>query len=555
MAQNNLLQKDDFTENERKYIENFKAIGASIPSREITIFRHEIRTRNDLLNTILWKKKDYPGFYLASTANYTNEKMIKFGKWQQLYDDSSYAWWKLSTEKQFSNKLTSFINEYLPLLQSSFEIQQEPTSDVNESFIRHYNASIELLLAGPPHANQHTIDTQLANEWVEAHRTPERKRLARLLLDKTIYISHSELLKEIEKSVNLVQAKLIPGRKTILLTGTIDKSNYYISLLFYHFCQKAGLKIDIIKMYLDEVVAANIIDIDEMAYSGTQTAGTLAKVYKWLVNKMIQNLTEKNCQETTLKSFCQSRNFYPMSLFEMILHKAGVNYILLRVFCSENGEKKLLRIPHNEYNNPLKLPSHLVIGRKIQSPNTLFGKKDATKLAVLYGANPGYPASTLYFNHKVANLPSTFLFPYAYGVVPNAPLTMEYWTSDPKNKKEYENALKNLVTPTNTDDVEFKPFIQYCAPGTRLLPTSRKNLLSYEPPGPRQFSESEPELPQEYRCPYAWYKRINYETGTYDPLPLPNLPPLPYGPTETNFMGGRRTRREKRSRQTRKHRK
>lgn len=558
MAGNSFLTKDDFTENEKTYLSIFQAIKESIAPREISIFRPPIKTREDLLKTILWTiRSSY--YSTANKANFTNNKYSMDGKRADFYEDSSYPFWTLSNEKEFSDTLTSFINSYLPSLGNTIYVPPKPTTDTNETFIRHYKKSIDLLLQGPPHANEYGIDTELAEKWVAAHKTPERQRLARLLLDNTIYISHAELLKQIQETIEKIQRKLVPGLPIIFLTGPVGKSNYYISLLFYHYWKEAGLQVDTIKVYLDEIVAGNIIDIDEMAYSGTQTTGTLSNVYKLLAEKMVKNLIESNCTGTPISNFCKSKSFFPLALFEKILYDNGVNYILVRIFCSEKGEKELLRLPHSSYNNPLKLPAHLVIGRRIPSPESLFGKKNATKLSILYGAEPGHPASTVYFNHKVANLPSTFLFPYAYGVVPNAPLTSrnDFWSSSATEKQEFNNAIKNLETPENTGYVEFKPFIRYCTPEFRLLPRTRKNLKDYTPPNAnkrhRFHGNGPPELPQEYRCPYAWYKRINFETGTYSPLPLPNLP-LPYGPTEQNFVGGK-THRKKTNKQTRKQRK
>jgi len=555
MAYKNPLEEDNFTENERVYIDIFHSIGASIPPREVTIFRPPILTRNDLLKTILWRKAKDSSYYLANQAVFTNPSLIASGKQPYLYDDSSYPFWKLNTEKEFSDTLTSFLNSYLPVLQTSLLVPEAPTTNINEVFLRHYAASIQLLLDGPPNANNYKIETELADEWIAAHKTPEHRRLAKLLLENTIYISHAELLKEIQRSIEKIQEKLVPGLPIIFLTGPENKSNYYISLLFYHFWKEAGLTVTTFKVYMDEIVEGNIIDIDEMAYSGTQTTGTLAGVYAQLVSKMIKNIVELNCKETMLESFCKSRNFYPLAIFEQILHEKNVNYIVVRIFCSEKGEKELLRFPHGSYTNPLKFPSHLVIGRKIPSPESLFGKANATKLSILYGSEPGLPAATVYFNHKIANRPSTFLFPYAYGVVPDKPLLTQnnFWTMSKEEQKEFNNAYENLQSPTNTNDVEFKPFIQYCQPGFRKMPRHRKNLLNYSPPNrPSGFSMTQAELPQEYRCPYAWYKRINYETGTYTPLPLPTIS-LPYGPQEANFVGGKtRRNRNQKHRKTRK---
>jgi hypothetical protein len=554
MENKSLLEMNDFTENEQTYIDNFLSMKESVLPRDISIFQSPILSRKDLLQTILWIKKD-KSFSLASFLNYTNKKQIIFGKTQYLYNNSSYAFWNLNNEKEFSDTLTTFINDYLPKIQLTFDFPSSPTTSNNEQFLRHYEKSIHLLLAGPPHADQYEIDEALAANWIAAQKTPERRRLAKVLIEKTLYISHSDLLKKIQETIEKIREKLIPGLPVVFLTGPANKSNYYISLLFYHFWTKAGLSVDTFKVYLDEIIPGNILDIDEMAYSGTQTTGTLSNVYKMLVKKMIVNLDANNCRDIVVKKFCESRNFLPLALFEKIMDMKQVNYILVRIFCSEQGEKELLRVPHGNYYNPLKFPSHLIIGQKIPSPDTLFGKKNSAKLSILFGAPLGRPASAVYFNHKIANLPSTFLFPYAYGVVPDAPLLNEdgYSTSDPEEKKLLKEIIPNLQTNTNSEDVEFMPFIRYCQPGFRFIPRHRKNLVNYEPPGGTIKFVAEPEgLPQKYRCPFAWYKRIDYETGTYTPLPLPNIP-LPYGPTEGNFVGGYNiTRRIKKQKKTRK---
>lgn len=522
MATNPFLESSDFTDNEQAYLSLFESVKASILPREISIFRPPIRNRQDLLKTILWRQKVTGGsgyFNLADKANFSNASLPKLGKMSYVYDDSSFKFYELENEKEFSDKLTHYITSYFSFIQHTLNIPSEPTTNYKEQFFRHYNKSIDLLLRGPPHANEHDIDSTVAEEWIQSHITEEHRRLARLLIDNTIYISHSKLLQQIQDTIPKIQEKLVPGLPIIFLTATPDKSNYYISLLFYHYWIAAGLHVDTIKVYMDEIVEGNIIDIDEMAYSGTQTTSTLAKVYLMLVNKITKNLLEKNCTDSFVESFCKSRNFFPSMLFEKILAEQHVNYILVRIFCSENGEKELLRIPHGDYSNPLKFPCHLVIGKKIPSPFTLFGKKNADKLSFLYGIEPGYPASTAYFNHKVANTPSTFLYPYAYGVVPRAPLSNYYFTYNKEEKNELKNTLQSIQTENTSGIVEFKPFIRYCLPGSRLLPRSKKNLMDYEDPTTKSTFLSEPTLPQEYRCPYAWYKRIDYETGTYSPLP------------------------------------
>ena len=72
----------------------------------------------------------------------------------------------------------------------------------------------------------------------------------------------------------------------------------------------------------------------------------------------------------------------------------------------------------------------------------------------------------------------------------------------------------------NTTD--FLPFIEYCQKDLRPMPSKRLNLFKYIAPGEVEelgFRGQAKNLPQVFRCPYAWYKNINYDTGKYTPPP------------------------------------
>ncbi len=506
----------DFTENELRYLEFVRRLAETTPRRDVSFLSHPITTRKELLNTLLNIRNQYENeIHLASEMNFTNQKYLESGKRESYYSKHSFPFWKFKTEKEFSDKLLSFVNDYLPQIRIPFTVLEDEDSDVTATFLKHYKTSISLLLKGPPDANKHQIDEALAAQWIAAQKTPERRRLA----------------------------KLLPGIPTYFIVSNPNKSNYYISLLVYHFWKQAGLSVDGFRVYLDQIAPGNYIDIDEMAYSGTQTTGTLAKMYSILIFKILKQIQEEN---KTIPSFVQSSNFFPHLLIEAKMAESNINYCIFRVFCSEQGKQELQKIPHAEYAKPLKLPANLIIGEIIKSPKTLFGEKNAARLSILFGVKPGFPAAPVYFDHKVANVPSTYLYPYSYGVVPNRQLLNNegFWTEKEDERQTYKEAREAIKTNTNTLNLTFLPFLKSCSPGERMMPKNRKELLEYRPPGATGFVLSEPELPQEYRCPYAWYKRINYDTGTYNPLPLP-IVPLPYGPTEENFVGGKRLTRKR----------
>ena len=573
------MDDSDFTANELAYIKLLKEFGSKLRPYDVSVFRQPISKREDLLNTIFFRATQNSNHNLASMLRFDKSRGMAYGKRPDYYAAKSYPFYKFSSEKDFSDLLCAAILNYIPSLKLPSVERVLPKESTKDEFLRHYNTTIALLLRGPPHANEYGFNEEKKLQWINAQKTEERKRLARLFVEKTIYIPHTKLLQRIQECVQKVKGKLAEGPVTFLM-GTKDKSNYYIALLFYHYWKQENLPLDYVKSHMDDFVYGNLIDLDEMAYSGTQTTGTLAQIYGILTRRFHNQLLDLNAKTISrnknlvgrtnngdsrkgafaynepvkgnyVKSFAQTPNFLPVGLVESYLAMKGTNYIVVRIFCSENGLEELSRMPPKDAGSKMrgKPPFYLIIGELLPSPQTLFGKEDAEKLAILFSNEGDVPAASAYFNHKIADLPSTFLFPLAYGAVPNKVLGNPYnsWSVKKENKPKINKYLHNLKVPIGeeTDAVEFIPFINYCGPNERFMPRSRKNLLEYEPPGGvKEYSNKNPELPQEYRCPYAWYKGIDYETGTYTPPSLPNLP-LPHGPTEDNFMGGKRTRKYK----------
>jgi hypothetical protein len=572
----------DFTESERAYIELFNQIKQTLPFRDVSVFQQPITTREELLDTIIVDNPMYGGLKLGSFYNFDlipGKITIAQGKQKSQYDHKgdTYPFWQFKTLQQFTDFLCTVIVNYMPQIKLPDPTRLLSTSqNMLDEFLVHYENSIELLLAGPPHANQHTINPQLATKWIDSQKTPERKRLAKLLVDNTIYIPHSKMLEQIQVCVEKVRAKLVEGPVTFIV-GTKDKSNYYISLLFYHAWKKAGLRLDSVKSFMDGLVVGNLIDIDEMAYSGSQTIKTLATVYTSLIKKIHKGLNELNAATVKyntnlpvkfseankarglygyqdipwsvneghavkgltayiepikgkyITSYAKSNIFLPLMLIESILNTHSINYIVLRIFCSEKGKASLIEMPAVDFSfppKPVKPPFHLIIGELIPSPETLFGKEDALKLGFLFAAAEHYPAAPVYFNHKVADLPSTYLNPYSYGVIPDRLLFADPFDSDnelksltPEQKAIY-NSLENPNSIKDSDTTTFLPFIEYCQKDLRPMPCSRKNLFEYTTPGQKSgFQENSLHLPQIYRCPYPWYKNIDYDKGIYTPPP------------------------------------
>lgn len=558
------IREAHLTPAERAYVQLFKDMKDVIPHHDASVFQQPIQTHYDILRTLLFQskrtiynlneRKEVPAPLRVADSLLVREGedySKRYTPFTTLMRDPLLNgvtdFYTFKTVKQFTDFLCKNIVSYIPNMKFPEPSSNPINKDGLDAFLRHYRINIDLLLKGPPHADEHTIDPVLADEWIAAQETPERQRLARRLIDNTIYISHTELLKQIKICVEKTRKKLIDGPVTFIV-GYPEKSNYYVSLLFYHYWKEAGLPLDSVDSHMHSLLPGNLIDIDEMAYSGTQTTNTLRSVYGSLIFKLLKEIHERN---TGLKEYNDTRNFFPIPILEYILHQQKINYCVVRFFCSEDGKKELLKMPPGASltQSAVKPPFTLIVGREIPSLVTLFGKENATKLSFLFGPQPGNPATTAYFNHKVADLPSTFLNPLSFGAVPERILWGNHGDVynegmlDELNEKEKRYFRDLLINPdgSNAREVRFLPFIRHCGANQRKLPKSFADLVPLQNV---PFGAPKPkELTQDYRCPYAWYKDIDYETGTYKLAP--NVP-LPYGPTEENFAGGKRSGLKKR---------
>jgi hypothetical protein len=375
--------------------------------------------------------------------------------------------------------------KYLPTLTIPVSINASfPDKHVKE-FLIHLKTNRDLLLQGPPHANEHTIDKERAAVWVTKQKTVERQHLASILLENLRYIPHSELLTALQICVQKAKAQLIEG-PVIFIVGYPHKSNYYISLLFAHFWLAEGLPIDYVLHNFNDLdtLRGNYLDIDDMAYSGSQTETVLSMNFRQYCKTIQQKMKEILGSDP---DYNMTYMFIPRYLVEDTLRRSGFRYILVRAFMSEHSFQYLTNETNNNWNAP-RFPFQVVTSEIIQyMPNV--EETIRKKIEYLFN-NPVY--STVYFDHKVADMPSTYLLPIALGIIPERMIYINH---------AIEAINPSLVNNIQGDGIEFYPFLQHCSTD-REFPKNRKNLFRNE-------------IQNSYRCPSAWYKKINYNSGTY----------------------------------------
>lgn len=500
----------DFTEAETSYKELFEAVKKTLPPSYGSIFSIDISTKESLLQTLLHFYTVH--YHKSSTVtnagaffnNLPSDK-IKFSLNNSGSKVLNLRSKKPSDKNDLIDELFENIMKYLPAL--SFEPQvhndflnSPANKEFTKIFLKHLEINRSLLLDGPPNANEYGKDPEKGAIWIAAQKTPERQRLARLLYNEIRYISHTEFLEALQYCVGEAKKRLKPG-PVIFITGNPQKSNYYCSLLFAHYWLKEGLPIDCaisdFKNLQSTNLSGNFLDIDDMSYSGSQTETMLQRKFKMFANLFRNQLKDRLSSN---EGFKNSYYVLPRHLIDQVLQINGFSYLVIRAFMTEKSFERLTE------HDITKLPFDIITRERIAYMPSI-SPEDQKKIQYLFNEEV---YSTVYFDHKVADFPSTYLLPIATGIVPE--------------KMIYRNLASNelnssLFNNIEGEGVEFLPFLRHCSPSERKLPKNRKNIFATD-------------MANEYRCPFAWYKKIDYESGTYTP------------PSRTG--GKRKTKKQKR---------
>jgi hypothetical protein len=355
------------------------------------------------------------------------------------------------------------------------------TLDRKARFLTHYANTKDLLLAGPPHANDHGIDPERAAAWVAAQHTAERRRLAQLVVNVLRYISHAELIAGIQHCIEELETQYNRDLPVIFLVGEPKKSNYYVSLLFAHFWLERGNPIDFVipSLYKSATLhlAGNIFDIDDMGYSGSQTTGSMNAFLSGFAYSLIRIMYERIPDPAIL-------SFMPLFLIEYILGQLGLQYYLVRIFSSTDSLAM--------WKDQVKMPYRLVTHEVLPTLREQVGDRNANRINALFNFAAGTMA--VYFDHKVADGVSTLLVPIAFGIVPGKKVMIDEYDMNvalgPENRR-------NISFAEGGDTPTFLPFIKNCI----------RDLTVDDIDGDYENDD--------VRCPYAWYKQIDYNKGIY----------------------------------------
>jgi hypothetical protein len=337
-------------------------------------------------------------------------------------------------------------------------------------FFRHLDTCRRLLADGPPHANQHGVDLVRAAKWVNNFKDPVQQRIAQKIVDNIYYISHNKLLGLLDKSIDKI-ATTIDFSKNILLSIGRDttKSDYYISLLFALIWMDKGYRLDGVCDTL-LIVDANIINIDDMMYTGTQTIATYEGWTREFDKYIVEKIYVRIAPELILESgqINVTTSFFRTYLVNML----NCTHYLVRPIISDDA---ILLYDYADI-----IPTTLISVGSVPNLRAILGDDYPLYSSLFHLPQKIVQATTVYFDHKVADLVSTALNVIGYGA------------SDGK----FIRFINNCSETVPDDDGLSGDF-----------------SASYDSSG----APVGPEVSEIRRCPYAWYKNINYDTGEYVP--------------------------------------
>lgn len=479
---------DELTEEKKRYLDSFEKLKSRIEIMpDVTVFNNDI-FNNDILNS----RAIYDSILLprVSNSNFTSYKIIKdldFGVpiLHKMISDTIRS----KTIKERAHYILKNVNDAIDILKtldvSPIISPLDSTMDITSCFLDHLRNNIRFILEGPPGANTHIINKERAKEWIARQHSEERKRLARIIINNIRYISHSELLHMINITIDKLLKHINLSIPVIFIVGNPKKSNYYISLLFAYFWLNRGLRLDGVfsKIYTNGFPGkVNLLDIDDMSYTGTQTTNVFKAIGQKFINTAVPNLTKISKELEFLITY------FPNFIGDYILIKTGYRLYVIRIFASSQSITEFKNI------TTYRLPFFIVYGELIPSLKQTLEMTNFLKVSALF--NP-IAETMIYFDHKVADSVSTFLLPISYGIIPGKKLMKNIL--DNRSNAYTPELMRNLNI---TDNIKLStyPFIDGCFNNGRIISNNLGEMNR-----------------NDNRCPYAWYKSITY---TSDECPI-----------------------------------
>jgi hypothetical protein len=437
---------------------------------------------------------------------------------------------------------------------------EEHKFDVTEKFINSFDANMdyynEIISM---YSGKHDIHIAKAIDWISAQPTERSKNAAINLIKHTKYVTFNDLLNIIKELVitnyaNLVNDPENQNKSIYLYVADKNKSNYFISCLAYNFMKKHNIKlpthfismeIDNFKLY--KIAEQNlVIYFDDMAYSGLQIKNTITPLFEiYTLKEIIKNIkpdlfyldgtinilniVHSNLQKPNKKiddTFLILMNYIyenyaithsPKHVNENFVKDFKQNYIKELKTTNVNGFNIFLigsNIDAITFISNITIKVSHDINIEFDNQPNVFCNKMYKRLKdeiseeeifdmAYYFSYGVVPNVSIYYDHKIADMVSTFSKVLNYGpIVPDNYDISNYYNIDKyiKNinyfikedkyritdnyltlfEKYYKNnKIENNSNITNYKNIQFKPFINNCFEIDKIIENQHMKEIEY----------------------------------------------------------------------------
>ncbi len=398
----------------------------------------------------------------------------------------------------------------------------------SERFRLDYETNIQTILTLP--SGQHPINPDKLNEWIMTQQSQTRRDAAAALSQHITYITHQEVIDRCRDLVTQFYTNYLPqqGLQTptiALFTHRRGKSGYMIALLFYYWVQQLGYQVPTImigELYPHLLKDPNCVTayVDDMSYSGSQLAQILSKyaILPSFIEKTGYPKVWVGFVAMTEKAQQMIQTIHP---FEQIF--ASYNFAKNVVDKNPNIVQYNIREPqyrgktmkHMKMQNPFTV----YVSRMIPSLRKQMGDKMYVTASVFF--NPHEADCIVYFDHKIADSPSTFMKVLVFGPVPAVDATFpseqfndgaySYWSSD---RTLPDIPIHDSGKDGHTKITQFKPFIDGCPEFSEEIKSSWGKVPYADFLSGQKMSDVPLPVPlstfddTDIRCPSSWYKRM-----------------------------------------------
>ena len=348
------------------------------------------------------------------------------------------------------------------------------------------NKEVSNIILNGYDVNKYKLDIENTKKWIISQKEVNNKlgEVAEAIISTNKFITYEEMVENIKITMGYFFSKY--SEDYVILSEKSDKSGYVFTLLWILLCKKSGNKLPNKVYYIDDVIKWDkkmvYITVNDMDYSGNSTKETFLsydiKIPKDIRLVLIRAYITTHAVRHINKVDIEKKEHYSVN-------KDNKNITIIFSCLLYTYEEQLIKNYGNEKGKELFYYTRLFWG----------GWDDFDKNFMLGITN-------IILEYKLADSPSTLLQIYTLGLVPSKE---SYGDND--SKELYIDFEKIKFKDTKAD---FFNLISGCEKNHKKI----VKLFIDEWGGNIRDVVNNDKLDHiKPRCPYSWYKQIDWNTG------------------------------------------